>query len=111
MKQQTLSPRLLLGCCIVLLQCSWSCLAAQQRIVLHDPSQQALRSDAHPIAATAQAGTGILCTASGLVPPFAVDSSTASEVEAVLQGQSALRPAPKAVLLLHLAGVSPGEVE
>lgn len=108
--KQLFPPRLLLGCCIVLLQCSWPCLAAQQqRVVLHDPSQQALRSNAHRQAATAQAGTGILCAASGLVPPFAVDHSTSAEVEAVLQRESALRPAPKAVLLLHLAGVSPGE--
>lgn len=69
---------------------------------------QALKSNAVK-AATAQAGTGILCAASGLIPPFAVDHSTAAEVEAVLQRQSVLRPAPKAAVLLHLAGVSPGE--
>lgn len=89
-----------------------TCLASeQQRIVLHDPSHSLLRlrsaqHKGHSVSPAA--ATGALCAATGLVPPVALDRAAAADVEAVVQpvlGQAQ----PKAVLLLHLAGMSPGE--
>lgn len=80
----------------------------QQSVVLHDPSNSVLRSSHQK--ASAEAATATLCAASGLVPPIVVDQSTAADVEAVVQAQSVLGQAPKAVLMLHLAGVSPGRL-
>lgn len=93
---------------LLLSQYQFTCVAAEQRtrIVLHDPSEQLLRS-AHQASISPSAATAALCAASGLVPPVAVDLTTAADVEAVLQAQAVLGQAPKALLLLHLAGVSP----
>jgi hypothetical protein len=101
--------RLLLLFGLLLSQYQLICVAAEQRtrIVLHDPSEQFLRS-AHQASISPSAATAALCAASGLVPPVAVDLTTAADVEAVLQAQAVLGQAPKALLLLHLAGVSPG---
>lgn len=60
--------------------------------------------------ATGRVATGTLCAASGLVPPYAIDQSTAAEVAALVQPQKGLGRAPQAVVLLHLAGISAGEV-
>lgn len=94
---------------VLLSQAYFGCLASQhqQLIILHDPSRHALRSAAASVSPAA--ATATLCAASGLVPPFSVDETTAAHVEDVVQAQSVLSQAPKALLLLHLAGVTPGE--
>jgi hypothetical protein len=79
----------------------------QQHIVLHDPTRQALRSTAQPRTVPSAAATGALCAATGLVPPEVLDSTAAADVEAVVQPVLA-QAQPKAVLLLHLAGMNPG---
>lgn len=79
----------------------------QQRIVLHDPTRQALRSTAQQRTVASAAATGALCAATGLVPPVVLDGTAAADVEAVVQPVLA-QAQPKAVLLLHLAGMSPG---
>lgn len=106
------TSQLLLLCALLLLhQCHRNVFVSadeQQLIVLHDPTRQALSSRSQPASVSPAAATATLCAASGLVPPHGVDQATAAHVEGLVPAKSVLGQAPQALLLLHLAGVTPG---
>lgn len=86
--------------------------SAAQAILIHDPSRHSLSRSATPTpqqrAVTPAVATATLCAASGLVPPLVMDQEAAGHVQGLVQAGSALGAGPKALLLLHLAGVNPG---
>jgi hypothetical protein len=91
--------------------CLQQVCSAQQgaHVLLHDPTHTQLRSLSPSAAVSSTAATATLCAAAGLVPPLNIDKAAAADAEGVVQSVLGTK-APRAVLLLHLAGTTgPGE--
>jgi hypothetical protein len=102
------SPALVFLFSVLAVHTQQRCVAESvgQHVLLHDPTGHTLRSSTASVSPAAAAAA--LCSAAGLVTPVNLHGDSAATVEGLVQPQSVLGQAPKAVLMLHMSGISPG---
>jgi hypothetical protein len=91
---------------IVLLACCLTC-GNGRTVLLHDASHKYLRGSLNkePYLLSQQAASTTLAAAAALLPPYKVDQDDAQQAESIVAADVFNKP--RAVVLLHIAGLSP----